>query len=63
MLRRQNSAAITRQVSPDSILDVSAGICQRALMDETGMITTQMVTHNRSGNGRSKWDALYDTTR
>jgi hypothetical protein len=47
MLRRQNSAAIISQVSPDSILGVSAGICQRALMDESGMIRTQVVTHNR----------------
>jgi len=53
---------ISRQVSPDSLLGVSAGICQRALVDESGMIRTQMGTHNRSENGRSAWDALYDTT-
>jgi hypothetical protein len=27
------------------------------------MIRTQMRMHNRSENGRSAWDALYDTTR
>jgi hypothetical protein len=27
---------------------VSAGYCQRALVDETGMIRTQMVKHNIS---------------
>jgi hypothetical protein len=33
--------AISRHVSPDSLLGVSAGICHRALMDESGMIRTQ----------------------
>jgi len=47
---------------PASLLGVSAGICQRALVDESGMIRTQMGTHNRSEIGRSAWDALYDTT-
>jgi hypothetical protein len=48
------------QVSPDSLLGVSAGICQRALVYESKMIRTQMGTH-RSENGRSAWDALYNT--
>jgi hypothetical protein len=30
-------------------------------VDESGMIRTQMGTHNISENGRSAWDALYDT--
>jgi hypothetical protein len=30
---------------------------------EPEMIRTQMGTHNRSENGRSVWDDLYDTTR
>jgi predicted nucleic acid-binding Zn ribbon protein len=47
---------------PALLLCVSAGICQRALVDKSGMITTQMGTHRRSENGRSAWDALYDTT-
>jgi hypothetical protein len=34
---------------------------QRALVDGSGMIITQMGTHNRSENSRSAWDALYDT--
>jgi hypothetical protein len=40
--------AISRQVSPASPPDVSAGNCQRALVDESGIIRTQMNTHNRS---------------
>jgi hypothetical protein len=39
---------ISRQVSPALILGVSAGYCQRALVDGTGMIRTQMGKHNRS---------------
>jgi hypothetical protein len=54
--------AISQQVSPDSLLGVSADICHRALVDESGMIRTQMGTHNRSEIGSSAWDALYDTT-
>jgi hypothetical protein len=34
----------------------------KALVDELEMITTQVGTHNRSENGRSAWDVLYDTT-
>jgi hypothetical protein len=45
-----------------SPLYISVGTCQRALMDESGMIRTQMRTHKRSENDRSAWDALYDTT-
>jgi hypothetical protein len=40
--------AIYCQVSPASLLDVSAGNCQTALMNESGTIITQMGTHNRS---------------
>jgi hypothetical protein len=47
---------------PALLLSVSADIFQRPLVVETGMIRTQMVTHNRSENGSSVWDALYDTT-
>jgi hypothetical protein len=36
-----------------SLLGVSAGVCQRALMDESGMIRTHMGTHNSSENGRN----------
>jgi hypothetical protein len=50
--------AISRQVSPHSLLCVSAGIYQRVLVDESGMIITQMGTYNRSENGRSAWNAL-----
>jgi hypothetical protein len=35
---KQNSAVISRQVSPSSFLDVKAGNCQRALVDEIRMI-------------------------
>jgi hypothetical protein len=31
-------------------------------VDESGMIGTQIGTHNRSENGRGVWDALYDAT-
>jgi hypothetical protein len=33
--------AISCQAPPDSLLDVSAGTCQRTLVDELGMIRTQ----------------------
>jgi hypothetical protein len=35
-----------------SLIIVSAGICQRALVDDSRMIRTQMRTHSRSENGR-----------
>jgi hypothetical protein len=38
ILRRQNSAAISHQVSPASLLNGSAGNCRGALMDESGII-------------------------
>jgi hypothetical protein len=44
------------------LLGVLAGIGQRAMVDDSGMTVTQVATHNRSENGRSAWDALYDTT-
>jgi hypothetical protein len=47
---------------PASLLGVSAGICQRALVDESGMIRTQMGMPYRSENGCSAWSALYNTT-
>jgi hypothetical protein len=31
-----------------SLQNISAGKCKRALVDESGMIRTQMGTHNRS---------------
>jgi hypothetical protein len=31
-------------------------------VDKSGIIRTQMGTQNISENGRSVWDALYDTT-
>jgi hypothetical protein len=33
---------ISRQVSPDSLLGVSVGMCQRALVDQSGMIIIQI---------------------
>jgi hypothetical protein len=48
ILHRQNSVLISRQVSLASLLDVSASNCQRALVDESGVIRTQMGMHNRS---------------
>jgi hypothetical protein len=61
ILHKQNLAAISHQVSPASLLVVSARICLRAVVDESGMIRTQMGMHSRSGNGHSTWDCLYDT--
>jgi hypothetical protein len=53
--------AISCQVSPDWLQGVSVGVCQRAPVDESGIIKTQIATHNTSENGRSVWGALYDT--
>jgi hypothetical protein len=47
---------------PALLVDVSAGVCQGTLVDESGMIRTQMRTHNRSECCRSALDALYGTT-
>jgi hypothetical protein len=58
----ENFIAISRQVSPDSLLGVNAGIWQTAQVDESGMTITHMETYNRSENGRSAWDALYEST-
>jgi hypothetical protein len=48
ILRKQNSTVIYREVYPASILDVSAGNCQTALMYESVMIRDQMRTHDWS---------------
>jgi hypothetical protein len=48
ILRRKNSAATSRKVSPSSLLDDSDSNFQRALLDESGMIINHMGTHNRS---------------
>jgi hypothetical protein len=39
--------AISLQVFPSLLPDSSAGYCQRPLVDESGMIKTQIGTHNR----------------
>jgi hypothetical protein len=52
---------MSRHVTSAMQIDVSADICHRALMYESGLIITQMGTHNRSENDRSAWDAFYDT--
>jgi hypothetical protein len=41
-------AVISRKVSLASLADISAGYCQIALVDGSGIIRTQMGTHNRS---------------
>jgi hypothetical protein len=54
ILRRQNSTEISRQVSPDSLLYVFTNNCQRALVDESGMIINQFGTKKiRNGSGAS----------
>jgi hypothetical protein len=54
--------AISHQVSPNSLVYVSAGICQRALVDESGMIRTQTGHTIDKKMVTVAWDALYDTT-
>jgi hypothetical protein len=46
--RRYFTDKISHQVSPASLLEVSAGNCQRALVDESGMTRIQMGKHNRT---------------
>jgi hypothetical protein len=38
IFRRQKFTAISRQVYPNLIINVSDGICERALVDDSGMI-------------------------
>jgi hypothetical protein len=45
---------------PALLLDVCCN--QRALVDNSGTVRTQMGTQNKSENGRSAWDSFYDTT-
>jgi hypothetical protein len=47
---------------PALLLDVSAGVCEGSVVDESGMIRTQMGTHNRLECCRSALDALNGTT-
>jgi hypothetical protein len=63
ILRRKNYRTYLTKFLPASLLGISTSIFQRALVDESGIITTQMGTQNKSDNGRSAWDALYDTSR
>jgi hypothetical protein len=63
ILRLQNERTFLAKFLPASLLDVHAAIFQKALVNESGMITTQMGMHNRSDNGRNAWEALYDTTK
>jgi hypothetical protein len=58
IFRRQNEQTFLAKFIPASLLGVSVGICQRALLDESGMIITQMGEHSRSENSCSAWDAL-----
>jgi proline dehydrogenase len=46
ILRRQNAWTFLAKFFSASLLQVSAGICQRALLDESRMIRTQMGSHN-----------------
>jgi hypothetical protein len=49
--------------SPVSLLGVSDGYTQRAVVDESGMTKTQMGMHSRPEDGHNAWDVLYDATR
>jgi hypothetical protein len=49
MKNRKNSRSLLEKFAPVSILGVSTGQCQRALVDETGIvIRTEKGTHNGS---------------
>jgi hypothetical protein len=50
-------------VSPVSLLGVSDGYTQRAVVDESGMTKTQMGMHSRPEDGHNARDVLYDATR
>jgi hypothetical protein len=62
ILRRQNQRTFLAKFLTALLLGVSAGICQKALVVESRMIITQLGMHNRREEGRSAWEALYDTT-
>jgi hypothetical protein len=55
ILRQQNQLPLLAMLLRASLPDVSAVFCRRVLVDESGMITTQMGTYNRTQNGRSGW--------
>jgi hypothetical protein len=48
MLGKQNSTTFVRQVFSASVLYASASYCQRALVDESGIMIKQLETHNSS---------------
>jgi hypothetical protein len=63
-MTRDTTSVIFKEISPTPCLATRClGICHKALLDEPGMIITQMRTNNRSENCRSAWDALYDTNQ
>jgi hypothetical protein len=43
---------------PALLLAASAGICQRAVVDESERFRSQMGMHSRSENGHSAWNTL-----
>jgi hypothetical protein len=47
--------AISFQVSPALLLGASTSNCQKAVVDESGMIITQMGMHNRSEKVAVHW--------
>jgi hypothetical protein len=53
-LLSQHGDIFTAEISHASLLDISAGNCQRALVDETGMIINQMGMYNRVKQSRCK---------
>jgi hypothetical protein len=50
ILRQQNQRTFLAKFLLASPVGVSAGICQRTMADESGMIITQLGTHSRSEN-------------
>jgi uncharacterized membrane protein (DUF106 family) len=62
IFRLQNLPPFVAKFFSEFLLGVYAGIYQRALVDESGMMRTQMEMHNRSENACSASDSLYDAT-
>jgi hypothetical protein len=63
IIRLENSRPLLAKFLPVSLLGVSTGKYQKPLVDESGMIRTQMGKAQLIRSGRSVWDALHATTR
>jgi hypothetical protein len=59
ILHRQNATTISRQVSPACVVDVSDDNFQRAVVDESGIIRSQLGRHNKSKWSQCKGRLAY----